>query len=71
MSISRREFIPCPLYDTDVPREHCGGCEYNIVTASQKNKCGFCTLSPRDIRVAKLSERDDILKQFGGDNIND
>jgi len=64
MSISKREFHFCPLYQNDVPREDCGGCEYNVRTASGLNRCGFCRLSKRDKRAFRLSERDDIIKEY-------
>lgn len=64
MAISKREFVECPLYATEVPRTDCGGCEYNVRTASGLNKCGFCRLSTRDAKLSRLSERADILKQY-------
>jgi hypothetical protein len=64
MGISKREFVSCPLYSNDVPREDCGGCEYNVRTASGLNRCGFCRLSKRDKRAWRLSERDDILREY-------
>ena len=64
MAISKREFVECPLYQTDVPRNDCGGCEYNVRTASGLNRCGFCRLSKRDFRISHLSERDDIITQY-------
>jgi hypothetical protein len=64
MAISKREFVECPLYQTDVPRTDCGGCEYNIRTASGLNRCGFCRLSHRDYSISKLSERQDIITQY-------
>jgi len=68
MKISKREFVECPLYATEVPRNDCGGCEYNLKTASGLNKCGFCRLSNRDIKLSRLSERSDIIKQYMGTN---
>ena len=62
-NISKREFVSCPLYANDVPRADCGGCEYNVRTAGI-NKCGFCKLSKRDQSGFRLSERDDIIRQY-------
>lgn len=68
MPISKREFVECPLYKNDVPRSDCGGCEYNIRTASGNNKCGYCRLSTRDVRLSRLSERSDILTQYSSED---
>jgi len=66
MNLSKRAFVDCPLINKDVPRDDCSGCDYNIVTASMKNKCGFCKLSKRDRSIVKISERHDILNDYLG-----
>ena len=68
MPISKREFVECPLYSNEIPRQDCGGCEYNIRTASGLNKCGFCRLSMREVKLARLSERTDILTQYSSED---
>jgi len=62
--ISKRAFVDCPLVNKDVPKDDCGGCDWNIRTAAGNNKCGFCKLSRRDKSIVKISERHDLYDEY-------
>jgi hypothetical protein len=64
MNLSKRAFVDCPLVNKDVPKDDCGGCDWNIRTASGINKCGFCKLSRRDKKIIQISERHDLLDEY-------
>jgi hypothetical protein len=53
--ISKREFVKCSYYKTDVPKFDCPSCEYHI---AETNHCGFCRFSSNK-RV--ISKRDVFL----------